>query len=99
MLPHDFPDWTVVYQRARRWMQAGVLEDVAHDLRIAVRVIVDRLESPSAVIVASRTLQSTPESGARAGYDGHKKKNGSKVPIAVDTLGNLLAMKVTAADE
>ena len=47
----------------------------------------------------SRTLQSTPESGARAGYDGAKRRKGSKVHIAVDTLGHLLALQVTAADE
>ena len=41
----------------------------------------------------------TPESGARAGDDGHKRKKGSKVHIAVDTLGHLLALKVTSANE
>ena len=42
---------------------------------------------------------SAPESGARAGYDGAKRRKGSKVHIAVDTLGHLLALTVTAADE
>jgi transposase len=51
------------------------------------------------MILDSRTLQSTPESGGRAGYDGHKKRKGSKVHIAVDTLGHLLALKVTAANQ
>lgn len=46
-----------------------------------------------------RTLQSTPESGSRAGFDGHKRKKGSKVHAAVDTLGLLLALVVTPADE
>src|SRR5690606_25756176 len=50
-------------------------------------------------IVDGRTIQSMPESGARAGYDGYKKKKGSKVHVAVDTLGNLLAVVVTAANE
>ena len=54
---------------------------------------------PSAVILDGRTLQSTPESGARADYDGHKRKKGSKVHAAVDTLGHLLALKVTAANK
>jgi transposase len=99
LLPHDFPDWTVVYQQARRWVQAGVFEEMAHDLRICVRVLDDRNEQPSAVILDGRTLQSTPESGGRGGYDGAKKKKGSKVHVAVDTLGNLLALKVTAANE
>jgi transposase len=44
-------------------------------------------------------LQSSPESGARAGYDGAKRRQGSKVHLAVDTLGHLLALHVTAADE
>src|SRR5690606_19067713 len=47
----------------------------------------------------SRTLRSTPESGGRAGYDGHKRKNGSKLHMAVDTLGHLLALTVTPANE
>jgi transposase len=99
MLPHDLPDWTVAYQQARRWMQAGVFEQIVHDLRICVRLLQGRDEQPSAVILDGRTLQSTPESGDRGGYDGAKKKKGSKVHAVVDTLGNLLALKVTAANE
>ena len=59
----------------------------------------DRAEQPSAIIMDSRTLQSTPESGERAGFDGHKKRKGSKVHLAVDTLGHLLALRVTPANE
>jgi transposase len=44
-------------------------------------------------------MQSTPESGARAGYDGYNRRKGSKVHLAVDTLGHLLALKVTPANE
>src|SRR5213079_957463 len=53
---------------------------------------------PSAAILDSRTLRSSPESGARAGYDGAKRKKGSKVHAAVDTLGQLLALHVTPAN-
>lgn len=98
-LPNDFPPWTAVYQQSRRWVAARVFEEVAHDLRIMRRLAEDRKEQPTAVILDGRTLQSTPESGGRAGYDGAKKKKGSKVHVAVDTLGNLLALKVTAANE
>lgn len=99
MLPNDLPDWTVAYQQARRWVAAGVFEDIAHDLRVLLRLVEGRDGRPTAVILDGRTLQSTPESGARAGYDGSKRKKGSKVHVAVDTLGNLLALKVTAANE
>ena len=99
MLPHDFPPWDAVYQQARRWMAAKVFEQVAHELRIVLRLVAERGEQPTAAIFDARTMQSTPESGGRAGFDGHKKKKGSKVHIAVDTLGNLLALKVTPANE
>jgi transposase len=98
-LPHDFPPWSAVYQQARRWLQAGVFEQIVHDLRAIVRFLNDRNLEPSAAILDGRTLQSTPESGGRAGYDGAKKKKGSKIHAAVDTLGNLLALKTTPANE
>jgi hypothetical protein len=72
---------------------------MAHDLREVLRVVAGRPAQPSAVILDGRTLQSTPESGHRAGYDGYKRKKGSKVHAVVDTLGHLLALKVTAANE
>ena len=58
-------------------MQAGVFKTLAHHLRIITRILQDRDEAPAAVIVDARTLQSTPESGGRAGYDGAKKKGSS----------------------
>ena len=98
-MPHDLPPWHVVYQQSQRWIKAGVFESLAHDLRAVLRIADGRKESPTAAIIDSRTLQSTPESGARAGYDGAKRRKGSKVHLAVDTLGHLLALCVTAADE
>jgi transposase len=98
-LPGDFPPWPAVYQQARRWLAAGCFEAMTHDLRELLRVAAGRHPSPSAVILDGRTLQSTPESGARAEFDGHKMRNGSKVHIAVDTLGHLLAVRVTTGKE
>ena len=98
-LPGDFPPWPAVYQQTRRWMNAGCFEALLHDMRALLRKAAGRKELPSAAILDSRTLRSTPESGARAGYDGAKKTNGSKIHLAVDTLGQLLALLVTAADE
>jgi transposase len=98
-LPHDFPPWAIVYQQAMRWLGAGVFEAMVHDLRVLLRDFAGRKKRPTAAILDSRTLQSTPESGPRAGYDGAKRKKGSKVHAAVDTLGHLLALHVTAADE
>ena len=99
LVPHDFPPWHAVYEQAQRWIKAGVFEQMAHDLRAILRVLAERPPSPTAVAFDSRTLQSTPESGARAAYDGAKRKKGSKAHIAVDTLGHLLAVIVTPAGE
>lgn len=98
-LPHHFPPWQVVYQQTQRWIRAGVFEAIVNDLRAVIRKAQGRNEQPSAVVFDARTLKSTPESGNRAGFDGHKKTKGSKVHMAVDTLGNLLSLVVIPANE
>jgi len=99
MLPNDLPPWEAVSQQTQRWLNAGVFEALVNDLRQLLRVAAGRKEQPSGAIFDSRTLQSSPESGARAGYDGAKRRKGSKVHVAVDTLGQLLALRVTPANE
>lgn len=99
LIPHDFPPWQAVYQQTRRWLDAGCFQALVLDLRELLRLADGRDPRPSAVILDSRTLQSTPESGGRAGYDGAKRRKGSKVHAAVDTLGHLLALHVTPANE
>jgi len=68
-LPHDLPPWDIVHAQTRRWLAAGVFEALVADLRLLLRVVAGRNGQPSAAILDSRTLQSTPESGAagRAG--------------------------------
>ena len=99
LLPGDFPPWTAVEQPSKRWIKAGCFEAMVHDLHELVRLLAERNPRPSAAIYDGRTLQSSPESGARAGDDGYKRKKGSKVHVAVDTLGHLLALVVTPANE
>jgi transposase len=100
MLPNDLPPWWAVQQQTQRWLKAGCFEAMAADLRAVLRIAAGRTDVvPTAVILDSRTLQSTPESGGRAGYDGAKRRKGAKVHIAVDTLGHLLALRVSPADE
>jgi transposase len=99
MMPHDLPPWAAVYQQTQRWLKAGVFEAIVADLRGVLRLAEGRNEQPSATLLESRTLQSSPESGHRAGYDGAKRRKGSKVHLAVETLGHLLALHVTPANE
>lgn len=99
MMPHDLPPWSIVSQQTQRWLKAGCFEAIVTDLRAVLRLAQGRNAQPSAALFESRTLQSTPESGHRAGSDGAKRRTGRKIHAAVDTLGNLLALHVTPADE
>ena len=98
LLPTDFPPWEADYQQTQRWLAAGCFDAIVHDLRALLRWSEGRADEPTATILDSRTVQSSPESGGRAGWDGHKRRKGSKVHLAVDTLGHLLALRVTPAD-
>ncbi len=98
LMPHGLPPWYTVYQQTRRWLRAEVFAALAQDLRRLLRWLAGRDPEPTAAVLDARTLQSSPESGGRAGYDGHKKRKGSKVHLAVDTLGHLLALLVTPAN-
>ncbi len=98
-IPHDLPPWHTVYQQTQRWIKAGVFEAIVADLRALIRLGEGKTEQPTAAIFDSRTLRGSIENGDRGGYDGHKKKKGSKLHLAVDTLGEFLALVVTPADE
>jgi transposase len=80
-------------------MEASCFAAMVHDLRLLLRVLQGRKPQPTAAILDGRVRQSSPESGARAGYSRHKRRKGSQVHAAVDTLGRLLALVVTPATE
>jgi transposase len=67
LIPNDFPPSSIVYQQTQRWIAAGCFEALTHDLRKLLRMLADKAADPSAAILDGRTLQSTPESGERAG--------------------------------
>ena len=97
-LPVDFPNWPAAYRFFRRWRDQGLLA-VLHDrLRRACRVAAGRGPEPSAAVIDSQSLRAAETVGAGdRGYDAGKRVNGTKRHIAVDTLGLLLAVVVTAA--
>lgn len=95
-LPHDFPRWDVVYSYFRKWGQDGTWDRLQRRLREGVRKAAAREATPSMACVDSQSVKGT-ECGGEHGIDGHKKINGVKRHILVDTMGLLLAVFVTAA--
>ena len=71
---------------------------MVHDLREILRLKQGKKAQPSTTVIDSRFVRSTPESGHRAAYNGHKAQKGSKLHAVVDTLGNLLALCITAGN-
>jgi transposase len=99
LMPHDVPPWHTVYQQSQRGLKAGVSDAIVQELRAVLRLAPGRTAEPSAALFDSRTRQATCESGTRAGDDSAKRRRGSKVHLAVETLGHLWALHVTAANE
>ncbi len=96
MIPHDFPNHSTVYYHFRQWEKQGVWERINDRLRRQVRKQEKRNEEPSAAIVDSQSVKTT-EVGGDVGFDAGKNVKGRKRNIAVDTLGLLLVVVVTAA--
>ena len=95
-LPHDLPRWDLVYAYYRKWGRDGTWDRLQRCLREGVRLQAGRDATPSMACVDSQSVKGT-ECGGAHGIDGHKKVNGVKRHILVDTMGLLLAVFVTAA--
>jgi transposase len=97
-MPADLPHWRTVYDVADGWHRSGATEAMHHQLRRACRIAAGREPEPTAAIIDSQSVKAAEEvSRASRGYDAGKKVNGRKRHIAVDTIGLLLTVLVTAA--
>lgn len=96
MLPHEYPPWKTVYNYYRAWIDGAVWEEILATLRIEAREQMGRDASPSVGAVDSQSVK-TEHVGEETGYDAGKKVKGRKRHLAVDSLGFLLAVVVTAA--
>lgn len=100
-VPADFPPWRTVYGFVSRWCDDLTAMNLVDRLREQIRTAVDRAPTPSAGCVDAQSVPESAEatvSRATSGYDPHKRVNGRKRHITVDTLGLLIAVHVTAAN-
>jgi transposase len=97
-LPVDFPPWSAVYAFFCRWSARGMPQALADRLRGRIRIAAGRAELPTAAVIDAQSVKAAETVGAVcSGYDGGKKIKGQKRHIAVDTLGLLLCVIITAA--
>jgi transposase len=98
-LPADFPPWSTVYNFFAGWEADGVTQLLLDMLRERVRLAEGRTATPTAAIIDSQSVKAAENVWRSSrGYDAGKKINGRKRHIAVDTLGLLLCVLVTAAN-
>lgn len=96
MLPKDFPPWQAVYKTFRRWLARGLFEAMYDELRKLWRTRQHRAPDPTAAILDSQSVKTSPQGGPK-GYDAAKKIKGRKRHLVTDTLGLLVAVLVTVA--
>ena len=98
LLPRDFPPPGTVYWWFAKWTADGTLTRLHDVLRGQVRVRAGRTPTPTAAVVDSQSVRAADTvPRASRGWDAGKKVNGRKRHLAVDTMGLLLVVMVTAA--
>ena len=88
-LPDCWPPWQAVYYYFNRWKQEGIFEQINAALNELDRLAQDRQALPSAVCVDSQSVKLAPMILEKRGLDIHKRVNGRKRQLLVDTQGRL----------
>ena len=97
-MPADFAHWRTAYDVLDGWQKSGATEAMHDELRRQCRIAAGRAPGPSAAIIDSQSVRAAETVSKRSrGFDAGKKINGRKRHIAVDAIGLLLTVLITAA--
>ena len=97
-LPHDLPPKPATYYYFALWCDDGTDQAIHDLLRCQTRERAGRREDPSAIILDTQSIRAANHvPAATTGKDAGKKVPGRKRGLAVDALGLIIAVVVTAA--
>ena len=77
-MPHDLPNGKTVDYYFRKWKLDGTWERAMNSLRKQVRTQMGRDPEPSAAIIDSQSIKTSPVRGIERGFDGGKKNRQGK---------------------
>jgi transposase len=100
-MPADYPPWATVYGIFLRWGAHAGTQKLLDRLRETARINNNREPAPTGAIIDSQTVAESADAtvaAATSGYNGHKRINGRKRHLLVDTLGLILAVVITPAN-
>ena len=99
LMPHDLPAWGTVHDYFRQWQKQGVWDQVLEALHKQKRKKQGRDQEPSAAVIDSQSIKTSAVRGPEKGFDMGKRIWGRKRNLLVDTQGDLMEVKVTAASD
>ncbi len=97
-LPSCYPPYNICFYYYQLWTRTGKWASINRVLVESYRLSVGRLACPSVGIIDSQSVKNSEWGVPDKGFDGYKRIQGRKRHIVVDTLGCILAVKVTPAN-
>ena len=98
-LPQEWPNWQAVYYYFQQWKQDGTFERINLALNQLDRKGVKKEAYPSAMCIDSQSVKLSPMICEYRGTDAHKRVNGRKRQVVVDTQGRLWMTDVHPANQ
>jgi putative transposase len=99
MLPREFGSWQTIFGYYNRWSKDGIWRKIMEELTRKERERQGRKAEPSAGCIDSQSVKAAMQPADNVGFDGGKKIKGRKRHVLTDTLGLILCVVVTSANQ